>query len=105
MIQKSESGLKKSVEKLNSKIEDLNKNFVSGYFFNCLKAITMEKFTQRLQNDFSTIRDAIFKYFVYQTSFIKNIEYDAGNIIKALEDEKVRRTVKEEVKMVKKIFF
>lgn len=62
----------------------------------------MEKFKNRLQNDFSSIRDAIFKYFVYQTSFIKNTEYDAGNIIKALEDEKLRLTVKEELKIVKK---
>ena len=48
----------------------------------------MNDFQKQLQQDFSTIRDAIFKYFVYQTSFIKNIEYDANNILKALEEEK-----------------
>ena len=52
-------------------------------------------FNERLQNDFSTIRDAIFKYFVYQTSFIKNTEYDANNILKALEEEKESQNNKE----------
>lgn len=61
----------------------------------------MEKFNDRLINDFSSIRDAIFKYFVYQTSFIKNTEYDANNIIKALEDEQVRKTVKGDLKIVR----
>ena len=39
------------------------------------------------------MHDAIFKYFVYQTSFIKNTEYDANNILTALEHNKNRDTV------------
>ena len=76
--------MNKSIADLNEAISTLNDSFESS----------MIEFNKKLQQDFSTIHDAIFKYFVYQTSFIKNTEYDANNILSALEDKKMRETVK-----------
>jgi hypothetical protein len=38
-------------------------------------------FNNTLEKDFTQIKEAIMKYFIYQTSFLKNTEYDANNII------------------------
>lgn len=76
--------MNKSIADLNEAISELNDSFESS----------MIDFNNKLQQDFSLIHDAIFKYFVYQTSFIKNTEYDANNILSALEEKKIRETVK-----------
>lgn len=76
--------MNKSIADLNEAISTLNDSFET----------TMIDFNKKLQTDFSLIHDAIFKYFVYQTSFIKNTEYDANNILAALEEKKIRETVK-----------
>lgn len=55
----------------NEQISTCNDKFVSS----------MEAFDQILERDFAQIKEAIMKYFVYQTSFLKNTEYDANNII------------------------
>lgn len=59
-----------------------------------------------LERDLILLKDAVMKYFVYQTSFIKNTEYDANNIIETIKEER-RNTITslpEEKLKVKKIF-
>ncbi len=63
---------------MNLKLADFNEQLsaANDKFVN-----TMLTFDQVLERDFAQIKDAIMKYFVYQTSFLKNTEYDANNII------------------------
>jgi hypothetical protein len=75
---------------LNSRIADLNESISCAN--DCFEGATLN-FEKKLQSDFAFMHDAIFKYFVYQTSFIKNTEYDANNILVALEQKKNRDTV------------
>lgn len=56
---------------LNEQISTINDKYVNS----------IEGFNQVLEKDFTQVKDAIMKYFVYQTSFLKNTEYDANNII------------------------
>ena len=71
------------IANLNESICSLNDSFENA----------MVQFNEKLQKDFSLIHDAIFKYFIYQTSFIKNTEYDANNILSALEEKNLRQTI------------
>lgn len=63
---------------MNLKLADFNEQLsaANDKFVNSMLA-----FDQVLERDFDQIKDAIMKYFVYQTSFLKNTEYDANNII------------------------
>lgn len=59
-----------------------------------MKETTENTLNSHLEEDFRIIKDAILKYFVYQTNLLRNIEYDANNIIKTLEvDDDLRKTV------------
>lgn len=63
---------------MNLKLADLNEqiSLANDKFVN-----SSEVFNTTLEKDFGQIKDAIMKYFIYQTSFLKNTEYDANNII------------------------
>lgn len=63
---------------MNVKLADLNEiiSTVNDKF-----DASIDTFRQVLEKDFGRIKESIMKYFVYQTSFLKNTEYDAINII------------------------
>ena len=63
---------------MNLKLADLNEelSIANDKYVNSIMT-----FNQILERDFRNIKDAIMKYFIYQTSFLKNTEYDANNII------------------------
>ena len=63
---------------MNLKLADLNEQ-ISMANDKYVNSTTV--FNQILERDFTQIKDAIMKYFIYQTSFLKNTEYDANNII------------------------
>ena len=63
---------------MNLKLADLNEQLSTA---NDKYINSMMVFEQTLERDFGQLKDAIMKYFVYQTSFLKNTEYDANNII------------------------
>lgn len=75
---------------MNLKLADLNEQISMA---NDKYVNSTSVFNQILERDFAQIKDAIMKYFIYQTSFLKNTEYDANNIIavmmadQALEDD------------------
>lgn len=63
---------------MNLKLADLNEQLSLS---NDKYVESMLTFNKILEKDFATFKDSIMKYFVYQTSFLKNTEYDANNII------------------------
>lgn len=63
---------------MNLKLADLNEQLSTA---NDKYINSIEGFNYVLERDFAQIKDAIMKYFVFQTSFLKNTEYDANNII------------------------
>lgn len=73
-----ERALQKERVLVNLKLADLNEQIstINDKYVN-----SIEGFNQVLEKDFTQVKDAIMKYFVYQTSFLKNTEYDANNII------------------------
>lgn len=66
---------------MNLKLADLNEQ-ISMANDKYVNSTTV--FNQILERDFAQIKDAMMKYFIYQTSFLKNTEYDANNIITVL---------------------
>jgi len=68
---------------MNLKLADLNEQISTA---NDKYINSLEGFNTILEKDFAQIKDAIMKYFVYQTSFLKNTEYDANNIIAVGEE-------------------
>jgi len=70
--------MKMSHANMNLKLADLNEQISTA---NDKYINSLEGFNTILEKDFAQIKDAIMKYFVYQTSFLKNTEYDANNII------------------------
>jgi hypothetical protein len=75
---------------MNLKLADLNEELSMA---NDKYVNSIVTFNQILERDFGTIKDAIMKYFIYQTSFLKNTEYDANNIIavRPINDSGTRR--------------
>ena len=69
---------------MNLKLADLNEqiSIANDTYINSL-----EGFNSLLERDFAQVKDAIMKYFLYQTSFLKNTEYDANNIIRVVAHE------------------
>ena len=63
---------------MNIKLADLNEQLST---VNDKYIESISTFNQILECDFFRIKDSIMKYFIYQTSFLKNTEYDANNII------------------------
>lgn len=63
---------------MNLKLADLNEHLSTA---NDKYTNSIMVFNQILEKDFTQIKDSIMKYFIYQTSFLKNTEYDANNII------------------------
>ena len=63
---------------MNLRLADLNEqiSLANDKFINSTIV-----FNNTLEKDFTQIKEAIMKYFIYQTSFLKNTEYDANNII------------------------
>jgi hypothetical protein len=63
---------------MNLRLADLNEqiSLANDKFINSTMV-----FNNTLEKDFTQIKEAIMKYFIYQTSFLKNTEYDANNII------------------------
>jgi hypothetical protein len=75
--------MKMSHANMNLKLADLNEQISTA---NDKYINSLEGFNTILEKDFAQIKDAIMKYFVYQTSFLKNTEYDANNIIAVGEE-------------------
>lgn len=73
--------MKFSQAQMNLRLADLNEqiSIANDTYINSL-----EGFNSVLEQDFTQVKDAIMKYFVYQTSFLKNTEYDANNIIRVI---------------------